>query len=61
MEFELFSVRIKTDGTVKIEFNEDLAKMMGKDRLNQILENKTPDLIPIVQSIANLLSTESEE
>lgn len=59
MEFELFTVSLKQDGTVKVTFNSDLLQVATEKELLDHLSDKMEGLLPIAESIIDFVQSRS--
>lgn len=58
MEFELFTVAIKQDGTVKVHFNPELLQVATEEEIISHLSGKMEEnLIPIAESIIEFVQS----
>lgn len=55
MDFELFTVLLKKDGTVSVEFNEDLLAIATEEDLVNEMGDKMDALIPIAKNILSFI------
>lgn len=59
MEFELFTVALKEDGTVKVLFNPQLLEVVTEEELLTELANKMDGILPIAGSIIDFIKSKS--
>lgn len=59
MELELFTVSIKEDKTVKVDFNRQLLQVITEEELLKGISDKMEGLLPIVESIVDFIRTKS--
>jgi hypothetical protein len=57
MEFELFTVGIKQDGTVGVHFNPKLLGTVTEEELLNEMSGKMDDLLPIAESIVDFIKS----
>lgn len=60
MKFELFTVLLKKDGTVKVEFNEDLLAIATEEELINEMGDKMDGLIPIAKNILSFIKRKAK-
>lgn len=59
MEFELFTVSLKKDGTVRVSFNPQLLEVVSEKELLNEMSDKMDGLLPIAESIINFVKSKS--
>jgi hypothetical protein len=57
MEFELFTVHLKADGTIKVLFNPEILDITTEEELAKAMADKMGGLIPITQSILDFIDS----
>lgn len=59
MEFGLFTVSLKQDGTIKVTFNSQLLEVATEEELLNEISDNMECLLPIVESIINFVKSKS--
>lgn len=59
MEFELFTVSLKKDGTVRVSFNPQLLEVVSEKELLNEMSDKMDGLLPIAESIIDFVKSKS--
>lgn len=57
MEFELFTVSLKQDGTVRVSFNPKLLEVATEEELLNEMSDKMDGLLPIAESIIEFIKS----